>query len=116
LTPIRIGMPRAFAASPMTLTFSCLRMLPGLMRTAAQPASIAAMAYFHWKWISATTGTRVVTDERLAEFNFGELEGIGYDDLHHHYPDLYLSMINHDSSDHSFPNGESRRAFQSRVV
>src|SRR5919107_5935587 len=36
LTPTRMGMPRAWAP--------------------AQPASMAAMAYFHWKWMSATTG------------------------------------------------------------
>src|SRR5665647_3290589 len=33
-----------------------LRMLPGLTRTAAQPASIAAKTYFGWKWMSAITG------------------------------------------------------------
>ena len=31
-------------------------MLPGLTRTAAQPASIAAKMYFGWKWMSAITG------------------------------------------------------------
>lgn len=31
-------------------------MLPGLTRTAAQPASIAAKMYFGWKWMSAMTG------------------------------------------------------------
>ena len=31
-------------------------MLPGLTRTAAQPASIAAKTYFGWKWMSAITG------------------------------------------------------------
>src|SRR5215208_8252777 len=31
-------------------------MLPGLTRTAAQPASIAAKTYFGWKWMSAMTG------------------------------------------------------------
>ena len=31
-------------------------MLPGLTRTAAQPASIAANTYFGWKWMSAMTG------------------------------------------------------------
>src|SRR6187401_893432 len=32
-------------------------MLPGLMRKPWMPASSAAIAYFHWKWMSATTGT-----------------------------------------------------------
>ncbi len=31
-------------------------MLPGLTRTAAQPASIAAKTYLGWKWMSAMTG------------------------------------------------------------
>src|SRR5450756_2765199 len=35
---------------------SNLRMLPGLTRTAAQPASIAANTYLGWKWMSAITG------------------------------------------------------------
>lgn len=30
--------------------------VPGLTRTAAQPASIAAKTYFGWKWMSAITG------------------------------------------------------------
>src|SRR5688572_4077251 len=32
-------------------------MFPGLIRRPWMPASKAAMAYFHWKWMSATTGT-----------------------------------------------------------
>src|SRR5882757_3023446 len=57
LTPIRIGVPWSFAAFAISLTWSSnLRMLPGLTRTAAQPASIAANTYRGWKWISAITG------------------------------------------------------------
>src|SRR5215218_1901110 len=56
LTPTRMGMPRAWASVAISFTLSCFLMLPGLMRTPAQPASMAAMAYFHWKWMSATTG------------------------------------------------------------
>ena len=57
LTPIRIGMPASPAALAISLTLSsnCL-MLPGLTRTAAQPASIAAKTYLGWKWMSAMTG------------------------------------------------------------
>ena len=57
LTPIRIGMPASPAAFAISLTLSsnCL-MLPGLTRTAAQPASIAAKTYLGWKWMSAMTG------------------------------------------------------------
>lgn len=42
-------------AISLTLSSNCL-MLPGLTRTAAQPASIAAKTYFGWKWMSAITG------------------------------------------------------------
>ena len=42
------------AISP-TLSSNCL-MLPGLTRTPAQPASIAAKTYRGWKWMSAITG------------------------------------------------------------
>src|SRR6266516_3567685 len=56
-TPMRSEMPAsaaAFAISP-TLSSNAL-MLPGLTRTAAQPASIAANTYLGWKWMSAMTG------------------------------------------------------------
>src|SRR6201992_3005825 len=57
LTPIRIGIPASEAARGISATLSsnCL-MLPGLTRTAAQPASIAANTYLGWKWMSAMTG------------------------------------------------------------
>ena len=57
LTPIRIGIPASDAALAISATLSsnCL-MLPGLTRTAAQPASIAANTYLGWKWMSAMTG------------------------------------------------------------
>src|SRR3954447_12384255 len=57
LTPIRSETPAsaaAFAISP-TLSSKAL-MLPGLTRTAAQPASMAAKTYLGWKWMSAITG------------------------------------------------------------
>src|SRR4029078_12129120 len=57
LTPIRMLVPWSFAALAISLTWSSnLRMLPGLTRTAAHPASIAAKTYFGWKWMSAITG------------------------------------------------------------
>src|SRR3954469_7271371 len=57
LTPIRIGTRASEAAFAISLTLSSnWRMLPGLTRTAAQPASIAAKTYLGWKWMSAITG------------------------------------------------------------
>src|SRR3970040_991751 len=41
----------------MSRTLSWYLMLPGLIRRPWIPASSAAIAYFHWKWMSATTGT-----------------------------------------------------------
>ena len=56
-TPIRMPMPASLAARAMAPTWSSnLRMFPGLTRTAAQPASIAAKTYLGWKWMSAITG------------------------------------------------------------
>src|SRR6185369_17473018 len=57
LTPMRIGTPAALAAFAISPTLSSnALMLPGLTRTAAQPAAIAAKTYFGWKWMSAITG------------------------------------------------------------
>src|SRR5262245_43633469 len=56
-TPIRIGTLRALASRAIRRTLSWYLMLPGLIRSPWIPASSAAIAYFHWKWMSATTGT-----------------------------------------------------------
>src|SRR5262245_30280999 len=56
-TPIRIGTLRARASRAISRTLSWYLMLPGLIRSPWIPASSAAIAYFHWKWMSATTGT-----------------------------------------------------------
>ena len=56
LAPIRIGIPRALAAFTTSATLSAPPMLPGLMRTAATPASTAFSASEALKWMSAITG------------------------------------------------------------
>ena len=57
LTPMRIDTPASAAALAIAPTWSSnFLMLPGLTRTAAQPASIAANTYLGWKWMSAMTG------------------------------------------------------------
>lgn len=54
---MRIGTPWSAAARAISPTLSSnFLMLPGLTRTAAQPASMAAKTYFGWKWMSAMTG------------------------------------------------------------
>ena len=51
-------MPASLAARAICPTLpSNSRMLPGLTRTAAQPASMALKTYFGWKWMSAMTGS-----------------------------------------------------------
>ena len=68
-TPIRIETPASAAARAISPTWSSnFLMLPGLTRTAAQPASIAAKTYFGWKWMSAITGIcdfRAIVGERV---------------------------------------------------
>ena len=66
MTPIRIGTPASEAALAISPTLSSnFLMLPGLTRTAAHPASIAAKTYFGWKWMSAITGIwRLLGDRR----------------------------------------------------
>ena len=50
LTPMRMGIPASLAARAISPTLSSnALMLPGLTRTAAHPASIAANTYFGWK-------------------------------------------------------------------
>ena len=56
MAPIRIGMPAFFAAFTTSSTLSGPPMLPGLIRTAATPPSIAFSASEALKWMSAITG------------------------------------------------------------
>ena len=57
LAPIRIGVPVCLARCTTCSTLSGPPMLPGLMRTAATPASIARRASEALKWMSAITGS-----------------------------------------------------------
>src|SRR3954468_17214954 len=53
---MRIGVSAFCAARTTSTTFSGPPMLPGVMRTAATPASIARRARLALKWMSAITG------------------------------------------------------------
>ena len=57
MAPIRIGVPAFCAARTTSATLSGPPMLPGLIRTAATPASIARRARLALKWMSAITGS-----------------------------------------------------------
>ena len=54
---MRMAAPCRPAASTTARTWASLPMVPGLMRTAAAPASRAAQARRQSKWMSATIGT-----------------------------------------------------------
>ena len=63
LAPIRIGIPPSLGRRTTSSVLSGPPMLPGLMRTAATPASIALSASEALKWMSAMTGMRAQVDE-----------------------------------------------------
>jgi broad specificity phosphatase PhoE len=66
--------------------------------------------------IGRATGVEPVIEPNLTEFDFGDLEGLTFDDLQIKHPELYLSMIDPDGFNHRFPNGESRSELRDRVV
>ena len=71
---MRIGIPAAFAARTTCSTLSGPPMFPGLMRTAATPASIAFTARDALKWMSAMTGSgerRTIRGSAAASSIFG---------------------------------------------
>ena len=71
---MRIGIPARLAACTTCSTLSGPPMLPGLMRTAATPASIAFSASEALKWMSAMTGigdSRTISGSAAASSFFG---------------------------------------------
>jgi hypothetical protein len=54
---MRIGIPAFFAAATTSSVLSGPPMFPGLIRTAATPASIAFKASEALKWMSAMIGS-----------------------------------------------------------
>ena len=71
---MRIGIPAFFAALTTCSTLSGPPMLPGLMRTAATPPSIAFRARLALKWMSAITGigeSRTIFGSASASSVFG---------------------------------------------
>ena len=71
---MRIGIPAFFAAWTTCSTLSGPPMFPGLIRTAATPASIAFSASDALKWMSAMTGSgdsRTMSGSAAASSFFG---------------------------------------------
>ncbi len=67
-------MPACFAAVTTSATLSSPPMLPGLIRTAATPPSIALSARLALKWMSAITGSgerRTISGSASASSSFG---------------------------------------------
>src|SRR5204862_1822537 len=74
LAPMRIGIPAFCAARTTWATLSDPPMLPGLIRTAATPCSIAFNARLALKWMSAITGmgeNRTIRPRASASSVFG---------------------------------------------
>lgn len=65
--------------------------------------------------IAAAAGLSARIDPDLREFDFGDLEGVPFDQLQSRYPDAYVSMLEPEGYDRPFPNGESRKSMHERV-
>ncbi len=65
--------------------------------------------------IASQTGLTPMIDPDLREFDFGDLEGVTFEDLQVRFPSVYSSLFDPDGFDHPFPNGESRRSIYERV-
>jgi broad specificity phosphatase PhoE len=65
--------------------------------------------------IATAAGVNPRIDPDLREFDFGDLEGIPFEELQSRYPDAYFSMLDPAGYDYPFPNGESRKSIHERV-
>ncbi len=57
----------------------------------------------------------VVVDEGLAELDFGDFEGLRYDEAERDYPEIYKQWMSHPTKV-QFPNGESYDQMVDRVL
>ena len=57
----------------------------------------------------------VIVDDNLAELDFGDFEGLSYEEAERQYPDLYQQWMAHPTNI-QFPNGESYAQMSSRVI
>jgi len=65
--------------------------------------------------IGAACQIDVIIDDRLAELDFGDFEGLSYEAAERQYPDLYQQWMAH-PTDIQFPNGESYAQMSKRVT
>ncbi len=66
--------------------------------------------------IGAGRGLTVVEDERLVEFDQGELDGLPLDEMRERYPDFLEHWRNDDPTDLRMPGGETFGEVQLRMV
>lgn len=60
-------------------------------------------------------GREPIIDERLAEIDFGELEGLTYDEARARHPDVYAAWMSR-PTEVTFPGGESFARMRERVL
>lgn len=56
--------------------------------------------------LARVKGIEIIESEKLNEINFGDFEGLGFDEVKKNYPEEFEKMIN-DGFDYKYPNGES---------
>lgn len=61
------------------------------------------------------TGIAPVFTEEFRELNFGDCEGLPFDEINDRYPDLADALVAPKGSDFRFPNGESSGVFRKRI-
>lgn len=88
---------RSLAGAPLVALYA------GPRRRARESAEILARPHLP-----------VRVDERLAEIHFGEMEGLTYDEVAEHYPDLYRDWMARPTAVR-FPGGESFGDLKARV-
>jgi broad specificity phosphatase PhoE len=65
--------------------------------------------------IAAASGVTVTVDERWRELDFGELEGLTYEEAERAHPELYERWMS-TPTEVTFPGGESYALLRARVV
>lgn len=65
--------------------------------------------------IAAASGVSVTVDERWRELDFGELEGLTYEEAERLHPELYARWMS-TPTEVSFPGGEGYAQLRARVV
>jgi alpha-ribazole phosphatase len=91
------GVSEAFRASPMTLD----AVYTSPRRRAREGAEILS--------------GKIVVDRRLSEIDFGELEGLTYEEAAEQFPDLYQRWMR-EPTEVNFPSGESFAEMKMRVL